>query len=243
MKATKGKKILEQIATPFEQTGNNIDIATDALVKEMGRRYRNSALASLKLLLKRECLLWWRDKAGIKTRIVQDLLMGLIAGTLFWQASDDPTSVLGILFQSVFFISIGGILKVAPQYAVRGILYKQQDANFFPTWSYVVGRSFSTIPASAVDGLLYGSIIFWFVGLAWNDGASFGNYIMFVLLATMASIGIGLMFSIFSAITRDRAQGQAMMSVTIVILILFSGFTVRINSVFGRYLLPSFVAF
>jgi ABC-type multidrug transport system ATPase subunit len=231
----KGKKILEQIAQPFEPTENNVKIATAALVKQIGQRFRNNGLGSLKLLVNRECLLWWRDKAGIKTRVAQDLLMGLIAGTLFWQASDDPTSVLGILFQSMFFIAIGGILKVAPQYAVRGILYKQQDANFFPTWSYVVGRSLSTVPPSVIDGLLYGSIIFWFVGLAWNDGASFGNYIMFVLLATMASIGIGLLFSIFSAVTRDRAQGQAMMSVTVVILILFSGFTVRVNFHFGRY--------
>jgi ABC-type multidrug transport system ATPase subunit len=226
-----GKKILQNVSKPFEPTENNVKIATAALVKQMGQRFQNSRLASLKLLVNRECLLWWRDKTGIKTRIAQDLLMGLIAGTLFWQASDDTTSVLGILFQSMFFIAIGGILKVAPQYAVRGILYKQQDANFFPTWSYVAGRSLSTLPASAIDGLLYGSIIFWFVGLAWNDGASFGNYIMFILLSTMASIGIGLLFSIFSAITRDRAQGQAMMSVTIVVLVLFSGFTVRMNSV------------
>lgn len=221
-----GKKILEEVSKPFEPTTKNAQIATDAVKKSMGQRFRNSSWDSLKLLVHRECLLWWRDKAGIKTRVAQDLLMGLIAGTLFWQASDDPTSVLGILFQSMFFISIGAILKVAPQYAVRGILYKQQDANFFPTWSYVVGRSLSTIPASVIDGLLYGSIVFWFVGLAWNNGASFGNYIMFVLLSIMASIGIGLLFSIFSTITRDRAQGSAMMSVTIVVLILFSGFTV-----------------
>jgi ABC-type multidrug transport system ATPase subunit len=222
-----GKKILEDVSKPYEPTENNAKIATEAVKKFMGERFRNSCWASLKLLVYRECLLWWRDKAGIKTRIAQDLLMGLIAGTLFWQASDNSSSVLGIMFQSMFFISIGAILKVGPQYAVRGILYKQQDANFFPTWSYVVGRSLSTIPASAIDGLLYGSIIFWFVGLAWNDGASFGNYIMFVLISTMASIGIGLLFSIFSAITRDRAQGSAMMSVTIVVLVLFSGFTVR----------------
>ena len=118
------------------------------------------------------------------------------------------------------------MLKVAPQYAVRGVLYKQQDANFFPTWTYVVGRSLASIPSSIIDGLLYGTIVFWFVGLAHNDGASFANYIMFVLITMLSSVGIGLLFSIFSAITKDRSAGQAMMSVSIVVLILFSGFTV-----------------
>jgi ABC-type multidrug transport system ATPase subunit len=231
-----GKKILEEVSKPYEVSDNNRNNVTDELIKYLGHRYMNSAWSSLKLLVYRECLLWWRDKAGIKTRIVQDLLMGLIAGTLFWQASDDPTSVLGIMFQSMFFISAGAILKVAPQYDVRGIYYKQQDANFFPTWAYVFGRSLSTVPPSAIDGLLYGTIVFWFVGLAWNNGASFGNYLMFVFISMFSSIGIGLLFSIFSSITRDRAQGQAMMTVTIVLLILFSGFTVRYCSSCSRRL-------
>lgn len=181
--------------------------------------------------------------------------MGVIAGTVFWQGWQVTTSVLGILFQSMFFISLGAMLKVAPQYAVRGIVYKHQgvhtnelstknivvskalkahfifsvsfsDANFFPTWTYIFGRSLATIPSSVIDGLLYGTIVYWFVGLAHNAGASFANYIIFVLITTCASIGIGLMFSIFSAVTKDRSSGQAIMSVCIVLLILFSGFTV-----------------
>ncbi|KAL3909715.1 MAG: hypothetical protein SGILL_007978, partial [Bacillariaceae sp.] len=232
----KGKKILEEVSKPHEKSDNNRKNVTEELMKYLGHRYMNGVWSSLKLLVYRECLLWWRDKAGIKTRVAQDLLMGLIAGTLFWQASDDPTSVLGIMFQSMFFISIGAILKVAPQYAVRGIFYKQQDANFFPTWSYVVGRSLSTVPPSAIDGFLYGTIVYWFVGLAWNNGASFGNYLMFVFISMFSSIGIGLMFSIFSAITRDRAQGQAMMSVAIVLLVLFSGFTVQPTVIPGYWI-------
>ena len=222
-----GKKILAALDKPFEPTEKNKEIATESVIKYMGERYRNTSWKALKLLVYRECLLWWRDKTGIKTRIAQDLIMGLIAGTLFWQAWDVASSVLGIMFQSMFFISVGAMLKVAPQYYFRGILYKHQDANFFPTWTYVMGRSLSTVPPSIIDGVLYGTIVYWFVGLAWNDGASFANYIVFVLITTFASTGIGLLFSIFPAVTKDRPTGQALMSVAIVILILFSGFTVQ----------------
>ena len=52
-----------------------------------------------RLLINRECLLWWRDKTAIKARIAQDLLMGTIAGTVFWQGWEEVSSVLGILFQ------------------------------------------------------------------------------------------------------------------------------------------------
>jgi|TARA_B110001450_G_C17574065_1_gene462028 hypothetical protein len=48
--------------------------------------------------------------------------MGIIAGTVFFQSWKDVSSVLGILFQSMLFISLGAMMKVAPQYAVRGVL-------------------------------------------------------------------------------------------------------------------------
>ena len=221
----RGKELLEKLKVEPEQETvehNRSIYSSDDVKKLYSSRYRNTAMASLRLLIQRECMLWWRDKATIKARIAQDLLMGVVAGTVFWQGWEDVSSVLGILFQSMLFISIGAMQKVAPQYAVRGVLYKHQDANFFPTWTFVIGRSLASIPASIIDGLLYGTVVYWFVGLT----PSFGNYIMFVLIAMVASTGIGLLFSIFSAITRDRSTGQACMSISIVLLILFSGFTV-----------------
>lgn len=177
----------------------------------MQEKYRNSALTSLNLVVRREMLLWWRDKSQIRARLAQDVVMGIIAGTIFWQANDDPTSIMGILFQSMFFVSVGAMLKIPGQYQHRSILYKHQDSNFFPTWTYVVGKSLASVPASIIDGLVYGTLIFWFVGLAHSDGASFANYLMFMLLILMGSVSIGLLFSIFPAVTPDRSTGQGML--------------------------------
>ena len=232
----KGQAILEKLNTESqetlrEQSKDTASLTNEAIKALYKKRYRNSSLASLRLLTQRECMLWWRDKAAIKARIIQDLIMGIIAGTVFWQGAEEVSSVLGILFQSMLFISLGAMQKVASQYPVRGVLYKHQDANFFPTWTFVIGRSIASIPASMIDGLLYGTIVFWFVGLAHNDGASFWNYIIFILIATCASTGIGLLFSIVSAVTKDRSTGQACMSIAIVLFILFSGFTVTPNNI------------
>lgn len=117
-----GKKILKELESPIKRTDNNKSLESDKVTKYFRNKYRNSSLASLQLLVSRECLLWWRDKAGIKSRIAQDLLMGVIAGTVFWQGWQEVSSVQGILFQSMLFISLGAMMKVAPQYAVRGVL-------------------------------------------------------------------------------------------------------------------------
>ena len=155
-----------------------------------------------------------------------DMVMGLIAGTLFWQGSDDPTSVLGILFQSLFYVSVGAMLKIPAQFADRGVFYKQQDANFFPPSTYVLARSIAGIPASVIDGIVYGTIVFWFVGLAFDEGASVANYFMFMLLIFVTSMTASLIFGIFSTVTRNQSIGQAGLAVSIFLMVLFSGYTV-----------------
>lgn len=136
---------------------------------------------------------------------------------------------MGLLFQNLFFVALGAMMKVPAQFETRSIYYKQQDGNFFPTWSYVLGRSLAGIPTALTDCILFGTIIYWFVGLAYNDGASIANYFVFLLLVFITSLATGLVFSVFSAVVKDKPISQACMTITVVILVLFSGFTVQPN--------------
>lgn len=77
----------------------------------LNQKYANSALRSIKLVIRRELLIWWRDKTKRIARLIQCLIMGVIVGTVFWQ-SDDPQTRMGVNFQSIFFISLGAMLKV-----------------------------------------------------------------------------------------------------------------------------------
>lgn len=148
--------------------------------------------------------------------------MGLIVGTVFWQV-DDPQTTMGVIFQSVFFISMGAMLKVAPQIDTRGIFYKEQDANFYPTWTFVLARAVAGLPTSLQDALVYGSLIYWFSGFA----PSAENYLIFLMLTLLCAFSCGLMFSVFSATIKDRPSAQAAMSIAICVMVLFSGFTVQ----------------
>lgn len=78
---------------------------------------------------------------------------------------------------------MGAMLKVAPQIDTRGIFYKEQDANFYPTWTYVLARSLAGLPTSIQDALVYGSFIYWFAGFA----PSAGCYFMFLLLTLLCA--------------------------------------------------------
>ena len=60
--------------------------------KEYTQRFHNSWWTSTVLVFRREALLWWRDKYQLKARIMQDLIMGIVVGTVFWQVQDNPQS-------------------------------------------------------------------------------------------------------------------------------------------------------
>lgn len=152
--------------------------------------------------------------------------MGVVAGTLFWQ-TDSPGSIVSIIFQSMFYAAIAQMGMITKQFPFRSIFYKHQDANFFPTWSYVIGRSVATVPIAATDGLFYGTVIYFMVGLSFNNGATIANYFVFLLVVFLLSLTTGLFFSMYSAAVKVVTIAQACMALTAVMFVLFSGFTVQ----------------
>ena len=222
----RGQETLQKLSLPVPK-----EVETFLSHNSFSVRYANSTLRSIKIVFAREFLLWWRDKYARKVRLVQCLITGLINGTVFYQVSD-PVSVIGVVFQSVMFISLGAMLKIAPQIDTRGVFYKEQDANFYPTWTFVLGRSLAGLPSSLQDSLIYGSLIYWLVGLAPTAGC----YFVFLLLIQLSAITCGLMLSIFSATIKDRPSAQAAMSISLIVLILFSGFTVQPDVIPAYYI-------
>ena len=81
----------------------------------LDKKYANNAFRSIKLVITRELLMWWRDRTKRIARLIQCLIMGILVGTVFWQ-SDDPQTRMGVNFQSIFFISLGAMLKVPVSY-------------------------------------------------------------------------------------------------------------------------------
>jgi ABC-2 type transporter len=163
------------------------------------------------------------------------IIVGTLVGTLFWQTTS-PQSIVSAMFQSMFYASISQMVAIGKQFPERSIFYKHQDANFFPTWCYVFGKSIASIPLAIIDALFYGTLIYFFVGLAINDGASVANYFMFLLILFTTSLTTGLFFMVYSASVRDVTIAQAAMALTTVVLIVFCGFTVQPDVIPAYYI-------
>ena len=60
-----GQKIGEQLKSPVKSFNN------ENLITMTKKQYANPWYRSLELLVRREALLWWRDKYAIKAKVVQ----------------------------------------------------------------------------------------------------------------------------------------------------------------------------
>jgi hypothetical protein len=91
-----------------------------------------------------------------------------------------------------------------------------------------LARSIAAIPVGIIDALYFGSFIYFLVGLALNQGdASVANYFLFMLILFISAWTSGLFFSIYSSCIQNVTSAQALLAVTLILMLLFCGFTVQ----------------
>jgi ABC-type multidrug transport system ATPase subunit len=108
-------------------------------------KFANSFPRSMWLNLKRQLTLWRRDKRVLIANAVKNIIMGISVGGVFFQ-TDDVVSILGVLFQGMLFVMLGGMVSAPAFVDERLVYYKQTDANFFGAFSFVIAKATSKVP-------------------------------------------------------------------------------------------------
>ena len=108
-------------------------------------KYANSFLRSMWLNLKRQLTLWKRDKRVLIANAAKNMIMGISVGGVFFQ-TDDVVSILGVLFQGMLFVMLGGMVTAPAFVDERLIYYKQADSNFFGAFSFIIAKAMSKLP-------------------------------------------------------------------------------------------------
>jgi ABC-type multidrug transport system ATPase subunit len=147
-----GKVISEGMEAPYQYVWSSardvhhIEEAVDHLNDHrFQHRYENSFIRSVYLNLKRNLTIWKRDKRVLIANAVKNAIMGISVGGVFFQ-TEDVISILGVLFQGMLFIMLGGMTNAPAFVGERNIYYKHADANFFSAYPFVVGKAISKIP-------------------------------------------------------------------------------------------------
>ncbi|KAI9922985.1 hypothetical protein PsorP6_000761 [Peronosclerospora sorghi] len=174
-------------------------------------------------LMERQNKVMMRNTAFIKGRAIMVIVMGLVNASTFWNVNPvDIQVLLGVLFQSILFLSLGQASQIPTYMAGRDIFYKQRGANFYRTASYVLSCSVAQFPLAFAETIVFGPLIYWLCGFV----ASASAFIIYLLILFVTNLAFAAWFFFIASISPDLHVSKPIAMITILFFVLFAGFIV-----------------
>ncbi|KAF4315508.1 hypothetical protein JM18_009249, partial [Phytophthora kernoviae] len=213
------REMLNELETPHDE-----DLLRNvAEVMDPTPKFHQTFWENTFTLLKRQLMVTYRNKPFIFGRLMMICVMGLLFSTIFYDF--DPTQisvVMGVIFATIMFLSMGQSSQIPTYLAEREVFYKQRGANFFRTGAYVLATSVSQIPLAVMETAIFGSLVYWFCGFV----SEAKLFITFEFVVLMSNLAMGMWFFFLSAIGRNGDIATPMGMVSILIFVIFAGFIV-----------------
>eukprot|EP01001_Neometanema_parovale_P004306 NODE_15_length_4507_cov_49.404653_g13_i0.p1 GENE.NODE_15_length_4507_cov_49.404653_g13_i0~~NODE_15_length_4507_cov_49.404653_g13_i0.p1 ORF type:complete len:1404 (+),score=270.35 NODE_15_length_4507_cov_49.404653_g13_i0:55-4266(+) len=206
-------------------TGGNTGVqsADTPFTNFFQQEYPNSFAVCFKLLLRRQLSLIRKNTTALRARFGQSIMTGILTGTLFWQMPMDNAQLhYGVLFNSLMSLSLGGMSSIPQVVQERDVAIKQMSARFYPAGAYALATTISLVPTAILETLIFGSIVYWFTGLA-NE---FTRYLFFLLTLFLSSMSMTSLFRLIAVSSPNATGAQSVGSLIVLVSILFCGFMI-----------------
>jgi ABC-type multidrug transport system permease subunit len=176
-------------------------------------------------LLERQVKLTMRDLGFIKGRVMQSVIVGAIAGSLFnGLPTEDSNSMSGILYFCAVFGALTGMAMLPLIFAQRAVFYKHSRALFYPTPAFVLSQMMVLVPLQIIETIVFSTIVYWSVGLSADNGG--GRFFTFMLIVFVFSLCITQFYRLVATCVASPAIAQTLSGVALILMVLFSGYII-----------------
>jgi ABC-type multidrug transport system ATPase subunit len=185
------------------------------------------------IVTRRALQLCSRNIEYLRTRVMQNVFMGLLIGLSFYQLPLDYTNQasmgmrMSLLSFVPMFLSMAGMSQKDVVLKQRPIYYKQNDAGFFRTSSFVFSQFLSNFLVNIVECLILCNITYWMAGLTPTASAFF--YFFFICLLLCQCIAAWIRF--MANASPDAQIANGIVGAVIIVFIVFNGFLVTYNNI------------
>uniref|UniRef100_A0AAV1U9R6 ABC transporter domain-containing protein n=1 Tax=Peronospora matthiolae TaxID=2874970 RepID=A0AAV1U9R6_9STRA len=188
-------------------------------IPEFHQSYWNSTVA----VMQRQVKLTARNVPFLAGRSFMTILMALLYASVFYDFEEtDAQLVMGMMFNSVLFVSLGQQAQIPMFMAARDVFYKQRRANFFRTVSFVLSNSVTQLPLGLAECLVFGSLVYWMCGYVSSAGA----FILFEVILFLTNLAMAAWFFFLSCASPNLNVANPVSIVSILFFILFAGFVI-----------------
>ncbi|CAD6253163.1 unnamed protein product [Miscanthus lutarioriparius] len=215
-----------ELEVPFDRTKNHPAALTTS-------KFSISRMELLKACFSREWLLMKRNSFIYIIKVVQLMILGTIAMTVFPRTKMHRHSVEdGVIFLGAMFLGLvthlfNGFVEVAMSIAKLPIFYKQRDHLFYPSWAYALPTWLLKIPISFLECAMWTGMTYYVIGFDPSIERFFRHYLLLVLISQMAS---GL-FRLLAAVGRDMVVAETFGSFAQIALLILGGFLIARNNI------------
>jgi len=216
-----GRKLGSELKVPFDRTRNHPAALTTS-------KYGISKMELLRACFSREWLLMKRNSFVYIFKVVQLIILGTIAMTVFLRTTMHRRSVEdGVIFLGAMFLGLvthlfNGFAELAMSIAKLPIFYKQRDLLFYPSWAYALPTWVLKIPISFLECAVWIGMTYYVIGFDPNIERFFRHYLLLVLISQMAS---GL-FRLLAALGREMVVADTFGSFAQLVLLILGGFLI-----------------
>eukprot|EP01062_Namystynia_karyoxenos_P051231 TRINITY_DN4012_c1_g1_i1.p1 TRINITY_DN4012_c1_g1~~TRINITY_DN4012_c1_g1_i1.p1 ORF type:complete len:1485 (+),score=432.39 TRINITY_DN4012_c1_g1_i1:120-4574(+) len=188
----------------------------------------------------RQQLRWviWREKEltlanrkqYINARFGRWVFMGLLTGLTFFQLDNDKSGAYsrqGSIYNTMLNLGLGSFAAMPDMVAQRDVLYKQKDYQMIRPWVWYIGKFLFDLPFTILDTLIFGTIVYWMVGL----NSAFSHFLIWLLILWIVNVMSAALIRMFTCLAPDLSLAQASSAGTLIILIFFCGFMLPKDSI------------
>eukprot|EP01040_Poterioochromonas_malhamensis_P000564 gene564-604_t len=180
-------------------------------------------------------LLFWRaftelirDRFTIFIKCALTTFFACIVGAMYSSNGNDQSSIRdreGLLFVITInqsFNNVIGVLNSFPKEKI--IVSRERSTGAYDTLSYFTAKFIAETPINVFPSFVYGCIVYWIVGL---NSATFGYFILILLLLAATAISLGLAVS---ALSPNVDVANAMGIPSVIVALIFAGFYINLDS-------------
>lgn len=189
----------------------------------------------------------WNYPIPTVTTTVTCVVLALIIGSTVYGTPDATAGFFAkasALFMAVLLNALITITEINNLYAQRPIVEKHASYAFYHPWTEAVAGIIADVPIKFITACMFNTTIYFMAGLR-REPAQFFIYFLISFTATFTMAAI---FRTMAAMTRTISQAMSLAGVTILALIVYTGFVIAVPEMHPwfswiRWISPLFYAF
>ncbi|KAH9259193.1 hypothetical protein BASA81_002813 [Batrachochytrium salamandrivorans] len=199
---------------------------------------QNSWFTQLQLAMSWSWMVRMKNKIKLRAKLIQNVVMGLLLGTLFFQIPNGEAYRKNILFFQVLMISgQSALTEVQTNVKARSIYHKHVDQHFYSAWMLSLAQTLTTIPIVVADTAIFGQLIYWLTGLA----PEIWHFALFCMCSVLYGCAMQSIMGTFPYLFREEMTGTGGAGLFMLVSCLLAG-TIATTDVIPSYLMPLYWA-